>query len=383
MLTSASPYSNIPTMTMPRSTQISLPDTPWYHLVSRCVRRAYLCGDDHFSGQSYEHRRGWIETRIQELAAIFAIDIAAFAVMSNHYHIVLRVDSERPQHWSDEDVLQRWTQLFTGPMLVQRFLSEEREQMIPSELTKVSEWVDLYRDRLYDISWFMRVLNESIARMANAEDGCTGRFWEGRFKSQALLDEQAVLMAMSYVDLNPIRAGIAETPEQSDHTSIKQRIDTLNKLHCETKNEEVADSGTETTCLSEAVNPQLDVQLHEKCQKTLQLAPLLPFEASCSLDSAIPFAFSDYLELVDYLGRAIHPYKKGAILDTKPQILTRLNINTDTFVDYANNFLKQFGYAVGIPDSMLALATSRQHRCLRGISAARAVFGKENSALAA
>lgn len=370
-------------MTMPRSTQISLPDTPWYHIVSRCVRRAFLCGDDHFSGQSYEHRRSWIETRMQELAAIFAIDIAAFAVMSNHYHIVLRVDSERPQHWSNEEILQRWTQLFTGPVLVQRFLSDGRKQMSPEELIQVAEWVALYRERLYDISWFMRVLNESIARMANAEDSCTGRFWEGRFKSQALLDEQAVLMAMSYVDLNPIRAGIAETPEQSDHTSIKQRIDALKDIHRSSKSEKPPGSYVESPPLPTKEVQKAEVINNSNRQKTLRLAPLLPFEASCRLNSTIPFTFSDYLELVDYLGRAIHPHKNGSIPDTKPQILTRLDINTDTFVNYANNFLMQFGHAVGIPDSMMALATSRQNRCLRGISAARAVFGKDSSALAA
>ena len=109
-------------MTRPRSSLISLADTPWYHVVNRCVRRAFLCGRDAVSGQSFEHRRGWIETRIRELASVFTIDVAAYAVMSNHYHVVLRVDADRAAALTDDEVLARWTRLFTGPMLVQRYL---------------------------------------------------------------------------------------------------------------------------------------------------------------------------------------------------------------------------------------------------------------------
>ena len=209
-------------MTKPRTELIALEATPWYHVVSRCVRRAFLCGQDHASGQNYEHRRGWIEARLRQLAGVFAIDIAAYAVMSNHYHIVLKVDQPRAVDWSDDEVLERWTRLFSGPLLVQRYLNADtRAQMGEAELDAVARWAETYRQRLADLSWFMRVLNEAIARQANAEDGVTGRFWEGRFKSQALLDEQALLAAMAYVDLNPIRADMAETPEASDYTSIR------------------------------------------------------------------------------------------------------------------------------------------------------------------
>ena len=113
-------------MTRPRSSLISLADTPWYHVVNRCVRRAFLCGRDAVSGQSFEHRRGWIETRIRELASVFTIDVAAYAVMSNHYHVVLRVDADRAAALTDDEVLARWTRLFTGPMLVQRYVLRKK-----------------------------------------------------------------------------------------------------------------------------------------------------------------------------------------------------------------------------------------------------------------
>jgi hypothetical protein len=142
-------------MTQPRSTLVSLDATPWYHVVSRCVRRAYLCGFDHHSGRDFEHRRGWIVERLQQLAAVFAIDIAAYAVMSNHFHIVMRVDAERALEWDRDEVLRRWTQLFTGPELVQRYQAHP-EGLCAAELARVDLWVAAYRERLFDLSWFMR-----------------------------------------------------------------------------------------------------------------------------------------------------------------------------------------------------------------------------------
>ncbi|NRB23691.1 transposase, partial [Shewanella sp.] len=209
-------------MPTPRKALVSLEDTLYYHCVSRCVRKAFLCGVDHYTGQSYEHRRDWVESRLLELAAVFAIDICAYVVMSNHLHLVLRIDVELAKHWSDIEVVTQWQKLFKGDSLNHDFVKGEPLESYQQSI--INKRVKEYRLRLMDISWFMRALNEPIARRANAEDKCTGRFWEGRFKSQALLDEAAVLACMAYVDLNPIRAKMAATPETSDFTSIKLRI---------------------------------------------------------------------------------------------------------------------------------------------------------------
>ncbi|KZX01708.1 transposase, partial [Pseudoalteromonas luteoviolacea] len=173
---------------------------------------------------SYEHRRGWVEDKLLQLAKVFCIDVCAYAVMSNHTHIVLYVDDKKAKRLTDKAIVIRWHKQFKGTWLTHKFINGET--LTNSERCLLSELIDEYRKRLADISWFMRTLNEDIARKANREDGCTGRFWEGRFKSQALLDEAALAACLAYVDLNPVRAKMAETPEESDHTSIKKRVET-------------------------------------------------------------------------------------------------------------------------------------------------------------
>jgi hypothetical protein len=89
------------------------------------VRRAFLCGEEAYSGQSFEHRRVWIVERMRLLSQVFAIDVCAYAIMSNHYHLVLYVDTTSAKSWIDEEVAQRWTALYKAPMLVTRWLKGE------------------------------------------------------------------------------------------------------------------------------------------------------------------------------------------------------------------------------------------------------------------
>jgi REP element-mobilizing transposase RayT len=161
----------------PRSQLIDSTEPGYFHCVSRCVRRAFLCGVDSLSGSNFEHRKAWVEDRLMELAECFAVGIYAYAVMSNHLHVVVLVDPDVAGSWSAEEVARRWVRLF--PVREQGGVDKEacclRAQVLAGDATRIAE----LRARLASISWFMRCLSEPIARRANREDNCTGRFWEG------------------------------------------------------------------------------------------------------------------------------------------------------------------------------------------------------------
>ncbi|MCU7878869.1 MAG: transposase [Candidatus Thiodiazotropha sp. (ex Lucinoma borealis)] len=330
-------------MTRARETLISLEAAPYYHCISRCVRRAWLCGEDPYTGQSFEHRRQWVLDRLRELVDIFAIDVCAYAIMSNHYHVVLHVDAEKAKGWSDQQVIEQWSRLYNGHMFADRYLAGE--VMSKAEWAALSELIGKWRSRLYDISWFMRCLNEHLALQANAEDNCKGRFWEGRFKSQALLDEGALLTCMSYVDLNPIRAGLAKTPEGSDFTSIQERIETYAQRQQSTK----AEQGGEKQ-------------------------PIRLYSFKCSGGSepstGIDFDLNDYLRLVDWTGLSIRDDKKGSIPADLAPILTRLGLNPDNWLTSISYYNRHYFLVLGAIDRIKAYAQTQEKRWHRGQSAA-------------
>jgi len=285
--------------------------------------------------------------------------------------------------------LRRWTQVFAGPLLVQRYLAAP-DSLGAAETAAVLDWVESYRSRLADLSWYVRVLNESIARMANAEDGVTGRFWEGRFRSQALLDDAAVLTAMAYVDLNPIRAKLAETPETSEYTAIAERLGELQGrmpgAHAtggfslrSAERASVADATVNPSNSPEEGNERLRLQKEPRLA-ALPCAPLMPFYATGRLATAIPFALEDYLELVDETGRVIREDKRGFIPGETPALLERLSIDPEQFIRTAGRTLHRFGSAIGTPEHLTERCVSRNVVYLRGIRAARALFDRLRNA---
>jgi len=326
-----------------RKTLVSLDATAYYHCTSRCVRRAFLCGEDRYSGRNFEHRRQWIEDRLLVLASIYAIDIAAYAVMSNHYHVVLHVDREQGSSWNDAEVIERWHRLFKGSLLSQR--CSRGEPLDKAEQHALAEQVAEWRQRLISISWFMRCLNEPIAREANREDNVTGRFWEGRYTSQALLDEKALAACMVYVDLNPIRAQLATTPEACEHTSVQRRIKKARQ-----------------TQLPNAI--------------TQQPEQLLPFAGNPRNDmpAGLPFRLNDYLELVDWSGRILREDMKGAIPEQLPAVLQRLQLDARNWCYLTRNFEHPFKHLVGAAHHVRSACEAIGQRWAQGISHCERLF---------
>ncbi len=315
-------------MTIPRSQQICLDATPYYHCVSRCVRRTLLCGYDELTQRSYEHRRGWIEARIKELGTIYCIDICAYAVMSNHYHIVVHINKEKAKALTDSEVIERWLHLHVKPVIIQRYQSGELKS--EAELKIARKTITQWRERLYNLSWFMQELNFDIALKANREEQCKGHFWESRYKSQALLDEKALLAAMAYTDLNPIRSGSATTPETSKYTSIKDRLEAL-------KNRQFTAS---------------------------YLYPFIGNSGNKML-SGIPFRLMDYIELIDWTGREFRQ-GQAKLSGGLPLLLDRLNLTQKGWLKICTSLEKRRALLVGSRESFLSAIPKMKRQRVRG-----------------
>jgi REP element-mobilizing transposase RayT len=350
-----------------------------YHCINRCVRRAFLCGQDPVSGKDFEHRRQWIQDRMQFLAGQFGVDVLGFAVLSNHLHVVLRNRPDVVHGWSDVEVARRWWNTF--PKRRDR-AGNAREptnvelQMIIIDPAKLAE----IRQRLSSVSWFMRCLAERIARIANAEDVCRGCFWEGRYKCVPLLDESALAACLAYVDLNPIRAQIAETPETSRFTSVYERIQALGRQ-----------PGDDPAAI-EPARPQRDAETQTAQLKSgtgnrgARAAWLSPFELSeaaaaepvpgdrASNKGCLAMSFAEYLQLLDWTGRQLRQDKRGAIPTDLAPILERLQVSDEGWLQLMGRFSRLFRRAAGRPQSLQRERDERGCQLMQGIRHSRAVF---------
>ena len=311
-------------MTQPRSQLVPPGADGLYHCVQRCVRRAFLCGVDRYTGASFEHRKAWVEQRLTLLTECFAVSIHAYAVMSNHLHLVVQLVPDTAASWSEAEVAARWVRLFPP-----RQDSDAAVEAKCMRLIADPERLQIIRARLSDLSWLMRCLAEPIARQANREDHCKGRFWEGRFKAQRLCDERALLAAMAYVDLNPVRAGIAQGLEDSAHTSVAARM---------------AQARQEPQTLGARLGPVLGV-----------------------LRPPLPITTADYLQLLDWTGRQLAPGKRGRITGDAPTCLHGIDVDVEHWTTRVRGIGSGYWRAVGSAEALIDLARRIGQRWLKGL----------------
>lgn len=385
-----------------------------YHCINRCVRRAFLCGYDHLTGRSFEHRRQWLQDKLEFVAGVMGCDILGFSVLSNHFHVVVRNRPDVVANWSDEDVARRWYRLCP----VRREPSGAPVEPTAADLGLIVNNRDRLAElrlRLSSVSWLMRFLAEPIARRANAEEQSSGRFWQGRFRLQRLLDDAAVVACLVYVDLNPIRAGIATTPEESRFTSVYERIRAA--VQCASASPPVAIAAEQAAAsgpgaLMEPV-PAVDQPSRgnlgsqdDDCPQPPGEVPLItkrnppvsdpaarptdewlsPLEISVQGESqpmsrarasntgCLEMSLADYLALVEWSGRQWRTDKRGTINAAAAVIVDRLQLDVDSWMELLRAFQGRFGRAAGRPESLAREAVATGRRWLQGTSASRQIF---------
>jgi REP element-mobilizing transposase RayT len=339
------------------------------------------------------HRKTWIVHRLRHLAALFAIEVCAYAVMENHYHAILRLRPDIVATWSDWEVATRWLTLFP------RHHTIDGTALPPTDLdvlalTHDPERIAQLRQRLCSLSWFMGRLNEFIARAANKEDKVKGRFWESRFKCQVLLDDASIATCMVYVDLNPIRAGLAATPEESDFTSIQERIRSWQQ-----------DTRTEDSAFTQAQNrrpgsPVTGMSIPENAGESLELSSeygstldhslyadassadwLCPISSDSQKRGILQMTPAEYFNLVDQSGRIIRSGKRGAIDADLMPILLRIGANPDAWLETISSFGSRFRLAAGLLSNLRNFANRLGRRWITGVAAARTAFAKPSPQL--
>ncbi len=346
-------------MTMARRETITDGVAVVCHCVTRCVRRAWICGKDPFSGKDYSHRKAWIERRIRHLATCFAIDICSYSLLSNHVHIILHNRPDQIANWSDEEVATSWRRLYCGKRVLDNTLQDVNDARV-AELVANKDKLIKIRKRLANISWFMKALNEYISRMANEEDDCKGTFWESRFKCTRLLDSSALMAAMAYVDLNPIRAGLALTPENSEYTSAKCRCD----------GRRARKILQQQTLLDQR---QL-AMVKSLARSDLWLTPVFRTDKTVPGEELVPATLDQYLDLLDWTGRQIREGKRGAIPSELKPIMLRLEIDMDNWIETVNGFGGRFCRMAGKVEMIRKAAVQAGRKFFKGLGAAKGAF---------
>jgi hypothetical protein len=328
-----------------------------FHCWQRCVRRAYLLGKDPLTGIDHTHRREWFIQRLRLLVSCFAIDVAFEAILSNHFHLILRTNPRLVKRMGDFEVARRYLRVYPGKRVLDENWIEPTEQQIEGLVADKAK-MKVIRKELSNVSKFMAALSEYIARRSNAEDDCDGRFFSGRFSCREITHDAGLLVAGLYVDLNLIRAGEAQTPESSVYTSAWFRI-----------------QARKDKASQESTTQQLDSWL---APLTLQEDHLGDVPCTCgeraSDKGLLSMKLDEYLQLLDWAGRELRANKRGAIPAHLAPIIQRLGVEGDELLDTLEDFPRLFRRLVGTAEQIVQRAQEVGRRWMHGVRPAAKVF---------
>lgn len=323
------------------------------HVMNRTVRRCFLLGDDPISGKNFDHRKGWMEEQLAEQALYFGIDLICYALMSNHFHLILRSRPDVVATWDDAEVVRRWLMLCPKRKPSKRKPTQGRLQEPTEAEIKaiVNDPVELaaLRRRLSDISWWMRLLSQKIGSRANRDDNEVGKFWQARFRGVRLLDEASILACAAYVDLNPIRAAIAENLEGSVYTSAQQRVLAVQAkamTNSRTKRK-TKKRGNSSFTLRPIANALCPVGLNEGGSGIGACVHQLGYRASDK--GFLQISTGDYLELLDWTARQLRTGKRGSTPKCAAPLFERLGIDERSWLELTRDFGRLFSTVAGKP----------------------------------
>jgi REP element-mobilizing transposase RayT len=356
------------------------------HVMNRTVRRCFLLGDDPISGKNFDHRKGWMEDQLEIQAQNFGIDLICYALMSNHFHLILRSRPDVVATWDDTEVARRWLTLCPKRRPSKRKnaknegdvgkQAEPTQAEIDAIVNDPAELQDL-RSRLSDISWWMRLLSQKIGSRANRDDKEVGKFWQSRYKGVKLLDEASILACAAYVDLNPIRAAIAENLEGSFYTSAQQRVLQLQAMASKrgSAKGKKTKKGGRGASLKSIAGSLCPVGLNEGKSGVGTCAHTEGRRASDK--GFLQISTAEYLDLLDWTARRLKSGKRGSTPKCAPRLFQRLGIDEQTWIELTREFGRLFSIVAGNPTVIDATRSPKRGQRYNVPAKARALFASE------
>ncbi len=305
------------------------------HVCARVVRRCFLFGVDPVTGKNHDHRKVWIEEQLKLLAANFGIDLLGFAILSNHFHLIVRSRPDVVQTWDHSELARRWLMLCPKRKKKDRSPEEPNEFELNSIRSDPDKLATI-RKRLSDVAWWMRLLCQNIGTRANQEDQQVGKFFQGRYRAVRILDEESLLACAAYVDLNPIRAAMAETLETSEFTSVQRRIESLQQATSSMSSKESLVNSFLSPLTIDEKNDSVGTCASQSRQR-------------CSDKGFLSMSTMDYLELLDASSRMIRLDKSGYTPADVPPIFERLKLDPDFWRLQIKDFGRLFANVAGKP----------------------------------